>query len=202
MKFAKTAIAAAGLVFSAAVACLPLQAAMADTTPKTAAKVENFTLTDQAGAKHELYGLSEAPAIVIVTHANGDPLSREAITAMEGFKAIFSKAEYFVLNSTPGATPASLAAEAKSLGTTIPILHDGQQTVARNLGVTQTAEAYIINPIGWKVVYHGPVTASAAEDPSASYLLFNALVHVMGHRVVEETDVAVKGAPIRIAAGG
>ena len=201
MRFAMTAFAAATFVFTAAVTCLPLQTSTADTTPKAFAKVENFTLTDQAGATHELYGLADAPAIVIVTHANGDPLSREAITAMEGFKAIFSKAEYFVLNSTPGTTRASLAEEAKSLGTTIPILHDSEQAVARNLGVTQAAEAFILNPIGWKIVYHGPVTASAAEDPSASYLLFNALVHVVGHRVVEESDVAVKGTPIKISAG-
>lgn len=202
MKFTKTAIAAATLVFTASLACLPLQAAGADTTSKAPTKVENFTLTDQAGATHELYSLSDAPAIVIVTQANGDPLSREAITAMEGFKAIFSKAEYFALNASPDATRSSLAQEAKSLGTTITFLQDNQQAVARNLGATQAAEAFIINPIGWKVVYHGPVTASAAQDPTAQYLLFNALVHVVGHRPVEEADVAVKGAPIKMSDGG
>ncbi len=202
MKFAKTAIAAATLVLTASVACMPLQAAMADASPKAPAKVENFTLTDQSGATHELYGLIDAPAIVIVTQANGDPLSREAITAMEGFKAIFGKAEYFALNSNPEATRAAIAQEAKSLGTAIPILQDSQQAVARNLGATQAAEAFIINPIGWQVVYHGPVTASAAQDPTAQYLLFNALVHVVGHRPVEETDVAVKGAPIKMSNRG
>lgn len=197
----RTVIAAA---FAAAV-WLPLQAAYAappSAEEAAAAKiVENFTLTDQSGKAHTLHDLQEAPAIVIVTQVNGDPLSREAIQALQGFRDIFRKAEYFALNSSPVDTRETIAAEAKALDATIPLLDDETQAVARNLGVTQTGEAFIINPIGWKVVYRGPVNASASADPAADYLAFNALVHVMGHRVVERTDVAVKGTPIKVAGG-
>lgn len=191
-------------VFAAAV-WLPLQVANAappSAEDAAAAKtVENFTLTDHSGKTHTLHDLLDAPAIVLVPQVNGDPLSREAITAVEGLKAIFRKAEYFALNSSQTDTRESMSAEATSLGATIPFLKDQAQAVARNLGVTQTGEAFIIDPIGWKVVYRGPVSAVSAADPSADYLLLNALTHVLGHRVVEDADVAVKGTPIKLAAG-
>jgi hypothetical protein len=205
MRFVKSAAAAATFVFAASAACLQLQAALAAPPPagsEATAKVENFTLTDQSGAAHELYALQDAPAIVIVPQVNGDPLSREAIKTLEGLKGIFGKAEYFALNSSAADTRTGIAAEAKAISTAIPILDDDQQLVAKNLGVTQTGEAFIIDPIGWKVVYRGPISAAAAEDPSAQYLLLNALAHVMGHRVIEEHRVAVKGTAINLSAGG
>lgn len=200
---ASTAAVAAFAIMTSA-ALLPQQQAMA--APPTAsgadapARVENFTLTDHSGKVHELHDLLDAPAIVIVPQVNGDPLSREAIQKLEEIKAIFGKAEYFLLNSSLADTRATIAEEAKTLNTTIPILDDDQQLVARNLDVTQTGEAFIINPIGWKVVYHGPISETAAADPTADYLLFNALVHVMAHRIVERPDVAVKGTPINLVA--
>lgn len=200
--FAKSATAAATLALAAAMVCLPLQAVADPSPPEATANtaVANFTLVDQSGVVHELYSLVEAPAIVIVTQVNGDPLSQEGIKAVEGFKAIFRQASYFALNSSPADTAAGIAAEASAIGAAIPILDDAQQAVARNLGVTQTGEAFIIDPVGWKVVYRGPVNATAAKDADAQYLLFNALVHVMGHRPLDQTQVAVKGAPIAIAA--
>lgn len=157
------------------------------------AVVENFTLTDQSGKSHELYSLLESPAIVIAAHVNGDPLSREAVKSLEALKPIFSKAEYFLLNSSPVDTRASIAEDAKAAGATIPILDDETQAIARSLGFTQTGEAIIIDPAGWKIVYRGPVSALAAADPEAHYLLFNAVVHAVGHRPIEESEVAVKG---------
>jgi hypothetical protein len=204
MKFVKSAAAAATFGFAASVACLPLQTALAG--PPSAGgeapvKVDNFTLTDQSRSTHDLYALLDAPAIVIVPQVNGDPLSREAIKTLEGLKGIFSKAEFFALNSSPTDTRAGIAEEAKAISSAIPILDDEQQLVARNLGVVQTGEAFIIDPIGWKVVYRGPISAAAAEDPAAQYLLLNALAHVMGHRIVEEPVVAVKGTAISVSAG-
>ena len=39
----------------------------------------NFTLTDHTGVTHRLYDHEDAPAIVIATQVNGDPLSKEAV---------------------------------------------------------------------------------------------------------------------------
>lgn len=191
--------------FTATAVWLPLHTAHA--APPSAADaasihVENFTLTDEAGKVHTLHDLIDAPAVVIIPQLNGDPVSRETIAAVEGLKAIFGKAKFFALNSSPADTPASIAAEAKALNATIPFLDDDKQAVARNLRVTQTGEVLVINPIGWKVVYRGPASEAASADPTADYLLLKALTHVMGHRVVEDAEVEVKGTPITLSAGG
>ncbi|MEQ1780519.1 MAG: redoxin domain-containing protein [Hyphomonadaceae bacterium] len=164
--------------------------------PAAPAKVENFTLVDQTGASHELYSAADAPAIVIATQVNGDPLSRESIKTLESLKGMFGQAQYFLLNSSPTDTRSTIAAEAKALNVTLPILDDDTQSVAERLGVTQTGEAFVIDPIGWKIVYHGPVNAEAAKDPDAQFLLFNAMVFVLSHRAFDETNVDVKGTPI------
>jgi AhpC/TSA family len=184
-------VAAAVLGFSStAYAGPPADAA------RSPATVENFKLVDQLGASHELFAAADAPAIVIATQVNGDPLSREAIKTLENLKGMFGQAEYFLLNSSPTDTQGTIAAEATALHVKLPILDDDAQSVAKALGVTQTGEAFIIDPIGWKIVYHGPVNAAAAKDPDAQFLLFNAMVYVLSHRALDETDVAVKGTPI------
>lgn len=158
--------------------------------------VANFTLTDHTGVTHQLYDHEDAPAIVIATQVNGDPLSKEAVASLESLKAIFKQADYFLLNASPNDTRATIAAEAAALNDTIPILDDEHSAVAKQLGFTQTGEAIVIDTTGWKIVYRGPISAAAAADPEARYLLFNAVVHALGHRPVEDPNVAVKGTPI------
>lgn len=164
------------------------------------ARVENFTLSDQSGTAHELYNHLDAPVIVIATQVNGDKLSQESARTLQELKSIFKSAEYFLLNSSATDTRATIAAEAAAQGITLPVLDDEQQQVARNLGVTQTGEAYIIDPVGWKVLYHGPANAAAAKNPAEQFLLFNALVYAMSHRPMDESAVEVSGTPISLAA--
>ena len=175
-------------------------AAFAEPPAASTAKVENFTLVDQTGASHELYKSADAPAIVIATQVNGDPLSRESIKTLESLKAMFGQAEYLLLNSSQADTRSTIAAEAAALNVTLPILDDDKQTVAESLGVTQTGEAFVIDPIGWKIVYHGPVNAAAAADPTTQFVLFNAMVYILSHRPLDQTDVAVKGTPVLLPA--
>jgi hypothetical protein len=197
----RTGAAIALAAASMAVAC---QAALAEPPAPgvsgPSAAVENFTLSDQAGTPHELRSLIDAPAIVIVAQVNGDPVSRDAVQSLESVKSIFRTAEYFLLNSSSVDTRATIQEEAKALGSTIPILDDESQAVGRDLGFTQTGEAIIIDPAGWKVIYRGPASALAAKEPETRYLLFNALVHAVGHRPIEEPSVAVQGARLDISA--
>lgn len=181
-----------------AIAALLGAASAAFADPPAPATIADFTLSDQSGAAHQLYKSENAPLVVIATHANGDPVSREAVATLQKLKTVFGKAEYFLLNSSSIDTATTIAAEAASLNTTLPILDDDKQLVARALGVTQTGEAYVIDPIGWKILYHGPVSEAAAADATEPFLLFNAVVYGMGHRPMERSDVAVRGTPITI----
>ena len=194
----------AAIALAAASMAVVCQAALAEPPAPgvsgPSAGVENFTLSDQAGTPHELRSLIDAPAIVIVAQVNADPVSRDAVQSLESVKSIFRTAEYFLLNSSSVDTRSTIAAEAKALGSTIPILDDESQAVGRDLGFTQTGEAIIIDPAGWKIIYRGPASALAAKEPEARYLLFNALVHAVGHRPIEEPNVAVQGARLDISA--
>jgi peroxiredoxin len=194
----RSATFAASVVALAAVTAA--QGALADPPASERAALpmaKDFTLVDHAGATHNLYALIDAPAIVIATHMNGDAMSGEAVKSLDNLKGIFRKAEYYLLNSSPTDTRETIAAEAKAAGITIPILDDADQSVARSLGATQTGEAYIIDPIGWKVVYHGPIGDVAAQPTEAPYLLFNALVDTLSHRPLQAHEAGVKGTPIR-----
>ena len=164
------------------------------------AKAENFTLVDHTGFGHELYSYRESPAIVIATQVNGDPLSRQAMKSLANLKGIFGKAQFFLLNSSKTDTRATIAAESAANGNSIPILDDDLQLVGESLGVTQTGEAFIIDPVTWKIVYHGPIDESAAASSNDIYLLFNALVDFMSHRPLSESAVGVKGTPISFPA--
>ncbi|MBL8769836.1 MAG: redoxin domain-containing protein [Phenylobacterium sp.] len=134
------------------------------TTPAT---VDNFMLVDANLEAHELYRLADAPAVVIVTQANGDAVLRGEASALNAMaKAYGAKGvEFRMLNSSLKDSRESVRAEAEKVGYALPILMDNNQLIGESLGVTRSAEAYVINPKTWTVVYRGPVQgAQAALD--------------------------------------
>ena len=44
-----------------------------------------------------------------------------------------------------------------SLGLDLPVLIDNTQLIGEGLGVTRVAQAFVIDPKTWKVVYSGPI---------------------------------------------
>ena len=160
------------------------------------AKADNFMLIDQTGFGHDLLNYREAPGIVIVTQVNGDKASRQAAAELASMKSTFGKVQFFMLNSSLKDTRATIAAEAKQQGIEIPILDDALQLVGESLGVTQTAEAFLIDPIGMKIVYHGAVSADLAKDKGGAYFLLNAIVDLVSHRPLSADHVAMKGTAI------
>jgi hypothetical protein len=127
------------------------------------ARVDNFMLVDADLEAHELYRLADAPAIVIVTQANGDKVIQGLAPTLKdaadryGAKGV----EFMLMNSNLKDSREAIQAEAKKVGYTLPILLDGYQLVGESLGVTRSAEAYVINPKTWMVAYHGPVAGVA-----------------------------------------
>ena len=125
----------------------------------TSGRVDNFALVDQNLLSHELYRLADAPAVVIVTQGNGCPICRNMAPALrELHKAYAPKGvEFLMLNSNIQDTREQIVQEAKEWGFDIPILMDSNQLVGEQLGVSRTAEVFVIDPKTWKVAYHGPL---------------------------------------------
>ncbi|MFN3583681.1 redoxin family protein [Phenylobacterium sp.] len=134
-------------------------AAMETASAPAPATVDNFMLADQTLMGHELYRLADAKAIVIITQANGCPISRSLAPAVRELKAKYEAqgVEFLMLNSALQDSREAIAKEAEEFDFGVPVLLDSNQLVGEQLGVTRTGEFYVIDPKTWKVAYRGPL---------------------------------------------
>ncbi len=171
-----TATATAGIMLAMASACsktdataespAPPRGAQAtavadhpDTTGKPVSVMPNFTLGDQNGKAHELYKITDAKAVVIFLEGVGCPIVQQMTPDLKDLQAKYEPkgVKWLMLNANNQDTVPMIAAEAKSFDIKMPILKDVGQKVAEPLGVVRTAEAIVIEPTTWKILYHGPI---------------------------------------------
>src|SRR5882757_8116584 len=110
--------------------------------------VDNFMLVDQNLEAHELYRLADAKAVVIVTQANGDAVMRGLAPALKSLKAAYAAkgVDFMMLNSNLKDTREAIQAEAQKAGYDTPILMDANQLVGERLGMTRSAEVFVVDP--------------------------------------------------------
>ena len=93
-----------------------------------------------------------------------------------------------MMNSSLKDSREAILAEAQKVGFKTPILMDVNQLVGGSLGVSRSAEAYVINPKTWTVFYRGPVSgAAAAVDALMSgkpILLFGGLSKTLALKIL------------------
>jgi peroxiredoxin len=157
MKFVATCFAALIAILSlglGAAAAKPVKGSVV--LPVT---VDDFRLTDQDLHSHQLSLLSDAKAVVLITQQNSCPVSRNIASSIKALQDQYAArgVEFMMLNSTPTDLRDDIVAEAQSYGYDLPILMDGNQLVGEQLGVTRTAEAIVIDPKTWKIIYRGPI---------------------------------------------
>jgi peroxiredoxin len=160
-------VATAALAALMVVACSNERAADA-APPAAKAKSEaaapatspNFTLADQNGASHELYKMTGASAIVMVMQGVGCPIVQQLTPDLKDLQAAYEPkgVKFMMLNANNHDTRAMIASEATNFEIKMPILKDEGQKVSEPLGVTRTAEAFVIQPNTWKILYHGPIS--------------------------------------------
>lgn len=165
-------------------------------TPATS--VDNFALLDHQGRFHELYDYRDRQAIVLFVHGNGCAIARNALPALVALeKELAPKGVAFLLlNANSQDDRESIATEAKEYGISLPILVDETQLVAESLGLTRTAEALVIDPKTWAIVYRGPVDDRLhyqTQRPAREHFLRDALLAQLSGEAVAE--------PVRPAAG-
>ena len=167
--------------------------ALAASSPVAAVsqRVDNFLLVDQNLVGHELYRMNAAPAVVLVTQQNGDAVIRGLAPEVDRLAAAYGAkgVEVLMLNSSLKDSMEAIQAEAGKAGYKLPILMDSNQLVGESLGVTRSAEAVVINPKTWQVVYRGAVSgAPAAVDA------------LLAGKPVTAAQTASAGAPIAFPA--
>jgi hypothetical protein len=163
------------------------QGAAVNAAASAPASVDNFMLVDANLEAHELYRLSDAPAVVLVTQANGDAVIRGLAPELKALAAGYGATgdELMMLNSSLKDSREAILAEAGKAGFALPILMDSNQLVGEGLGVTRSAEAYVISPKTWTVAYRGPVSGVGP-----------ALDALMAGRAAPAAGAAGYGAPI------
>lgn len=123
------------------------------------AKIKDFKLNDQNGKPYELYKMTDAKAIVLTMHTKGCPIGQQLVPDFKELQAKYEAkgVKFLMLNSNTYDTPAAIAEEVKSFGSTIPVLKDTDQSVAEPLGVERATETLVIQPGTWKILYQGPI---------------------------------------------
>ena len=138
------------------VAALVLGAPLAFASPEI---VDNFRLTDQQGASHELYYLSDMKAVVLLAQGSECKGSATAAATLEGLRAKYEPqgVTFLQINSNlpgsaDGVSPPTVATHT-SKG--IPVLVDETQLIGESLGLKRNGEVLVVNPQGWKIAYRG-----------------------------------------------
>jgi len=142
--------------------------------------VDDFALLDQHGRFHALRDYGDARAIVLFVQGNGCPIARAAIPALEALRAELEPqgVAFLALNASPQDGREAVAAEAAAYGLRLPVLLDEAQLVARGLGVSRTAEVFVVDPASWRLRYRGPIDDRlhyGAQKPASREYLRDAL---------------------------
>lgn len=168
-------------------------------------KVENFRLSDHLGRSHELYRHAGARAVVLMVGGNGCPIVRQSITTLKDVRAQFASngVVFALLNANPQDDHASIVEEASAFSIDFPILEDRLQWVAKNLGLTRTAEVLAIDPTTWKIFYRGAIDDrlgyGTRKAEAGAHYLTNALRQFLAGEPIAVSVAPVKGCAITFA---
>ena len=187
-------IASAALA-TAVVVTLATQWQSREATAAPATVVDNFQLVDQHGFARELYRLRDAQAVVMAMHSAGNEASRRTAAAFTALSKQYPNVEFWMINSSLRDTRTDIENDAKAAKIDLPILDDDNQLIGESLGAAYAGEVFVIDPNGWRLVYHGALDAKSAAKKSTGYLA-EALAAVTAGQPVAVAEVAGKGAPI------
>lgn len=166
--------------------------------------VPNFGLYDQNGEFHTLFYYSDAKAIVLYVHGNECPIVRNAVTDLKSVRKEFRDqgVKFFMINSNLQDDRASIAVEAEEFDMDFSILKDKAQLVAEAIQIHRTAEAIVIDPYSWSIIYRGPINDrmgyESQKNEADNHYLTNALNSHINKEEIVESYVRGKGCLIHV----
>ncbi len=181
-------LGALALLASASAIILAACSSEAPAAKLVGSKVDDYMLVDQTGMGHILKYDTITPAVVLVSHINGDAGSLKAAKAIQDLAAKNPNIVFQMINSADADTRETIAAEATKEGLTIPILDDEFQMIGDALGFTYAGEAVIVDPKkNFEIVYHGPadtVEAALAEFAAGKPITKAEVTDIKGTKLV------------------
>lgn len=162
-------------------------------------EIANFSLLDHNGVFHELYRLSDASAVVIISQGNDCPIIQRYSQTLLELEKKYKNAnvKFFLLNSNRQDDRESIIKEAKNYGIRFPILLDQSQLVAEVLGITRTAEVVVLDPKSWSMIYRGAIddrfNYGADKQVSRNKYLISVLDSVLKNESIKVVAQPAKG---------
>lgn len=161
--------------------------------------VPEFTLLDQDGVSHNLYRDSDARAVVIIGQGNDCPIIQKYSNRIRELAVKWRErgVPFYLINANPQDNRKSVTRENNEFNYGAPIMLDPAQVVARSLGLTRTAEAVILEPGSWRILYRGAIDDRLGygvdkQEPKAHFL-DNAIEDVVAGRAIKEQPMPAKG---------
>lgn len=122
-------------------------------------RASDFTLIDQHGKAFNLHYHEQVPAIVLMGHRNGSAVAASVQGLSEQWAA--QGVVFALLNPAPAESRADILADTKAQGLELPVLKDEAGLVTETLALHHVAEALVIEPGRWQIVYRGPADSAA-----------------------------------------
>jgi len=185
---AMAAILTAGVVANGQIA----GANIAATQVAVPDRADDFRLVDQNSRAHLLTYYKFAPAIVLVSHANGSAQMKSAAATLKALQTSFGDdgAKLLLINSTPGVSREAIQADLASLGLDLPVLMDDMQIVGESLGVSRVGQAIVIDPKTWRIVYSGPISGALSGKTGSGNAAY----------VADAVTALKSGQPVKVSA--
>lgn len=140
---------------------------MSATTLAVAAneRVGDFALLDHTGKFHQLSYYGDQKAVVLVTQSADKAQVEAQANALTALNAKYAEKNvvFFLLNSQAGQNRDAIAAQAKALDHTIPILLDQSQLVAQTLSMGHIGEVLVVDPKTMQVIFRGELNNSGQQ---------------------------------------
>jgi len=156
--------------------------------------IGDFTLTTITGEEITLSNHTEE-LVAIYIQGNGCPIARlgshdykEVIDQFAGKPVAFYMMNSFIQDSVY----AIIQEEAK-FEFAVPVMKDDTQTIAKTIGVTRTAEVFVLRPETGEVVYRGPINDKLGyetqQTTSTENYLIDGLNTILSGGVVDHTNI-------------
>ena len=156
--------------------------------------IGDFTLTTITGEEITLSNHSEE-LVAIYIQGNGCPIARlgshdykEVIDQFAGKPVAFYMMNSFIQDSVY-----AIIQEEAEFEFAVPVMKDATQTIAKTIGVTRTAEVFVLRPETGEVVYRGPINDKLGYETQrvgvTQNFLADGLNTVLSGGVVDHDDI-------------
>ena len=162
-------------------------------------KIDNFTLVDHLGVRHELHQYADKKAVVLFVQGNGCPIARNHIHTYAKLRDEFAAqgVEFLMINSNLQDNQVRIANEATEFKIDFPILVDEEQKIGGALRFERTADSFVINPKDWTIAYRGALDDRLGYEnqkvSAKDRYVANALDAIIANKPVAVTQVEAKG---------